>query len=625
MSGIAAIIRFDGVDIESGKVEQMTASMAHRGPDGIRHWVQGGAALGQCMFCTTPESLEEIQPLTNEDETLVLIMDGRVDNWEELRTELLANGANLRTRTDAELLLRAYELWGPECLDHIDGDFALFIWDASRREAFCARDRMGNKPFFYHWDGQILVVASEIKAILVLPGFKKVVNEGILAEYLAMEWYTRDETLWLGITRLVAAHRMRVSECGVQIHHYWEPDYWAELPYTDELELAEHYRKLLKEQVRRMSRSHKAIACEVSGGLDSSAIIALAEDLRRHDQLPAPAIAGYGLAFPDDPAANEIEYMRAVAQYLQCSVREVAPTLPPYSWYKKNAEETCAFPGYPNGSMALGLRQGAVQAGSRVILSGMGGDEWLGMLSNGAYYREEVGLKNWRNVYNCVINDRDTLGLKCSLWWLLRFGFAPLLPEEIKQVRRKLFLAPEREKAYWLSPKFRSIIADRRKEHQSLEVPRLARYGQNLQYQILSEPYSALAREMEELMCAQLGLDLRSPFHARSIIELAFATPERFRSRGKTTKWLHRLAMEGILPELVIKRKTKADFMGHFSSQLSQLDVDFIREIVSRRSAWLSAEHVIEMYEGLQGAPTDGYLRWVLWTVIGCDALDGPT
>ena len=166
MSGIAGIIHFDGRPVEPGQVEAMTAAMHYRGPDGIHHWRRGNVALGQCMLRTTPESLEETQPLTNEDESLVLVMDGRVDNWEELRRELLGKGAVLRTRADAELVLRAYEVWGRDCLPHIDGDFALVIWDARRQEAFCARDRMGNKPFTYHWTGKTLYFASEQHAIL---------------------------------------------------------------------------------------------------------------------------------------------------------------------------------------------------------------------------------------------------------------------------------------------------------------------------------------------------------------------------------------------------------------------------------------------------------------------------
>ena len=312
MSGIAGIIHFDGRPVEPGQVEAMTAAMHYRGPDGIHHWRRGNVALGQCMLRTTPESLEETQPLTNEDESLVLVMDGRVDNWEELRRELLGKGAVLRTRADAELVLRAYEVWGRDCLPHIDGDFALVIWDARRQEAFCARDRMGNKPFNYRWDGKTLIIASELHAILALPGVEQVFNEGLLAEYLGQEWFSRDETFWRGVMRLVAAQRMAVDADGVRIDQYWQPDLWAELPYKTDGEYVEHYRELFADVVRRMSRSHLPVACEVSGGLDSSAIFAMAEECRRRQELPAPAIDGYALDFHDDVEANELEYSRAL-------------------------------------------------------------------------------------------------------------------------------------------------------------------------------------------------------------------------------------------------------------------------------------------------------------------------
>ncbi len=114
MSGIAGIIHFDGTPVEVGLVEKMMAAMPYRGPDGIHHWVKGSVAMGQCMLHTTPESLEEKQPLTNEDESLVLVMDGRVDNWEELRKELLGRGVVLRNRSDAELVMLSYETWGED-------------------------------------------------------------------------------------------------------------------------------------------------------------------------------------------------------------------------------------------------------------------------------------------------------------------------------------------------------------------------------------------------------------------------------------------------------------------------------------------------------------------------------
>ena len=167
MSGIAGIINFDGKPVEPGQIEKMTSAMDHRGPDGINHWVNDSVALGQCMLQTTPESLEEHQPLANENESLVLVMDGRVDNWQELRVKLLGKGAILRDRSDAELVIRAYEIWGGECLQHIDGDFALVIWNTIKREVFCARDRMGNRPLYCWRKENTFVFSSDLSVDIV--------------------------------------------------------------------------------------------------------------------------------------------------------------------------------------------------------------------------------------------------------------------------------------------------------------------------------------------------------------------------------------------------------------------------------------------------------------------------
>ncbi len=287
MSGIAGIIHFDGKPVKPGLIEKMTSAMAHRGPDGIHHWVKGSVAVGQCMLRTTPESLEETQPLTNEDGSLVLVMDGRVDNWEELRAELLSQGARLRTRADAELVLRSYEAWGRDCVERLDGNFALVIWDAKKRQAFCARDHIGYKPFYYQLQGETFVFASELQPLLKLPWVSEEINEGMVAEYLANEWHSRDETFWKGVNRLVAAHCMTIGRKGVCSEQYWAPNPYWDLPCSSEEDYTEYYRELFFDVVRRMSRSQAPLACEASGGLDSSAILSVAENLRRRRRLLA--------------------------------------------------------------------------------------------------------------------------------------------------------------------------------------------------------------------------------------------------------------------------------------------------------------------------------------------------
>ena len=629
MSGIAGIIHFDGKPVEPGLIEKMTSAMAHRGPDGINHWVKGSVALGQCMLRTTPESLEEHQPLTNEDESLVLVMDGRVDNWEELRRELLGRGAVLRNRADAELVLRAYEIWGRDCLAHIDGDFALAIWDARCREAFCSRDRMGNKPFNYYWNGNTLAFASELHTILALPWVPENPNEGMLAEFLAAEWYSRDETFWQGILRLVAAHQMVVDKGGPRLEQYWAPDLWATLPYTKDEEYIEHYRELFTDVVRRMSRSFRPVACEVSGGLDSSAIFAVAHHLCLQQKLSAPAIDGYVLDFHDDSDANELDYSRSVGKHLGLDIQETSPTNMPLSWYRDWANLYLEFPGYPNGVMGLGIREAAWNRGNRVLLVGVGGDEWLGGLRT--YYAEELVARRWGNLYDCLKADIGDAGLLRSLWWVGRFGFAPLLPDAVIGLLRKV-LANGRvrgiDKQAWLTSTMQRRLLERRSKYlvSSSEVG--LRIGQRAQGKILLRAYSVWAREWEERLSASAGIELRRPFWCSRMVQFSLITPDRIRLRGRFDRALHRRAMTGLLPELVLKRDSKASFMVTFRWQMEEVKKELIQRIPVQGRNWVEPHLVKKMFKKVEDSKYGGWPELMLWTLFMCDMISakaGPT
>ncbi len=622
MSGIAGIVHFDGAPVTPGEVERMTRVMAYRGPDGIAHWKRGPVALGQCMLRTTPESLEERQPLSNEDASVVLVMDGRVDNWEELRRELLTRGAALRDRSDAELVLRAYEAWGRECLARIDGDFALVIWDARRREAFCARDRIGNKPFHYWWDGKTFAFASDAHAILALPWVREELNEGMLVEFLANEWHSPDETFWRGVLRLPRAQRMTVDVRGLHIDRYWEPDLNAALACTDEQEVARQYRSLLVEAVRRMTRSSRAVACEVSGGLDSSAILSVAEHLRREHRMLAPALHAYTLAFGDGSAADELAYARAVGDHLDLRVREVAPTRKPLSWYRETAERLRVFPAYPNGVMGLGIREEAASRGSRALLVGVGGDEWLS--GSRCYYADTIAARDWKMVRRCLQADRRDFGLWRSTWWIFRCGWIPQLPRGVLDMLRRprdVVRDVRQDRNTWLTPAMLKQLRDRRARHRRTGDSGTSSFAQWRQLQSLESPYLAHAREMEERLAALSDIELRRPFLDQGLVRFALAVPEWLRLRGRTDKYLHRMSMRGYLPETVRARETKAEFVITFLWHLPELEAAFLSGAVRARTSWVTSERVTQMSERMASAKLSGAPEWKLWSLFGCDAL----
>jgi asparagine synthase (glutamine-hydrolysing) len=618
MSGIAGIIRFDGAPVEAEQIKTMTAAMAYRGPDGINHWVRGSVALGQCMLRTTPESLEETQPLANDDESLVLVMDGRVDNWEELRRELLSRGAKLRTRSDAELVLRAYEVWGRDCLQHIDGDFAFVIWDVRRQEVFAARDRMGNKPFNYHWDGKTFVFASELHAILPLPWVPEELNEDTLAEFLATEWYSKEETFWQGVFRLIAAHKMVVDTRGPSSEQYWEPDLWATFSYGKDQDYIEHYRELFTDVVQRMSRSYRPLACKVSGGLDSSAIFAVAEKLRRQKRLPAPGLDGYTLAFHEDPDANDLPYARALGKFLGIGIHEIPPSDMPLSWYEERAQAYRNFPQFPSGANSDELNRRA-SLHSRVVLSGVGGDEWW--QGSRDYYAEEIAQWRLDRLYVCLKSDAADFGVGQAVSWLMRRGLFQLLPAGLQAGLRGLIRGSSSSSTrdtFWLSTRLRERLEERRAQFNQQEPKRVRCAGQRELLQQLSDPYRQIAGEITESYVAGFGMENRLPFHDPSLVQFAFSTPARLRLRGNRTKYILVHALKDQMPRLIRERTNKAAF-----TFLYRRYIDKLREAPTGTNgeefaAWLVPEGVDRLIRICRETPGLGWPEWTLWSICGC-------
>jgi len=615
MSGIAGIIHFDGRPVEPGEIERMTASMKHRGPDGIRHWVKGNVALGHCQMCTTPESLEETQPWANEDESLVLVMDGRVDNWEGLRTELLGWGARLRNRSDAELVLRAYEEWGEECLQHIDGDYGLLIWDERRKRAFCARDRMAVKPFQYHWNRRSLVVASELHAMFELAWVPRRINDGMVAEYIADEWHSRTETLWEGITRLEPAYWMTVSDTGPKPQRYWAPETMPELVYKRDEEYIEHYRKLVFDVVRRASRSQAPLAYEVSGGLDSSALFAVANELNKQGRLGAPRMEGYTLDFEGQGDADEMEFARSVARHVGVMVNEVKPSYPDYEWFKAWAEKYAEMPPYPNGIMSLELHQLAAWRGSKVVLTGLGGDEWLG--GSHEYYAEEFRAWRWGELARCVWRDVADTGILPLTGRILRRTVKRFLPESALEARRRWLApndaAPGKE---MLPAEMRARLKARR-----IQPARVSR--KPAKAALLRDPFNIGAGEWSDRELAALGLEIRHPYRTRQVVEFGFTVPDRMLVRGKSNRWLHREALGRLLPENVRQRQSKAEFSVTYARAIAELRIRIEALAWGGLAGRLEADRILAMYRSAAGGADRGRLPggFQLWGAFGCALL----
>lgn len=562
MSGIAGIVRFDGGPVDPADLHAMTDRMRHRGPDGVDHWVDGSVGLGQCMLATTPEALDERQPLTHEDGSLVLVMDGRIDNHEDLRRTLSENGARLRTKTDPELVLRAYEQWGEACVARLEGDFAFVIWNRRLRQAFCARDPAGAKPFVYHRDGDRLVFASEIRPVLERLDPHPAMNGGFVAEALAFFYMSTVDTFWEDVFRLPPAHFMVADEAGCRVERYWRPEDIALISYRKEEEYLEHYLDTFTETVRKLSRATGPLGCEVSGGLDSSSIFVVADRLDREGRLGAGELRGYTLEFEKGSRAYELDYVDAVSRHTGRRIEIIPPVVEPLDWFTRRSAELRTMAVWPHGHDNIGEVRHHARAGGRVLLDGTGGDQFLSSVDNDL--AETIQLGNWSELRAMLARDVDVFGRRRLAWRILRHGLLPLLPDRVRFRIRKAIGKENSaiDNSFWLSPRLRTLLRRRRAESAEARRHRMSgvRIGLARRISSLENAYTTLAVEMTDTEYNAAGIEGRSPFYNKGYLEFVLALPlSRLRS-GSVNRYLHRQAMTGLLPAEVSNRRGKAVF-----------------------------------------------------------------
>src|SRR6202158_4667533 len=386
MSGFAAICNLNSRPVDRDLLARMINAVPYRGPDGIRIWTNGSVGFGHAMLCTTPESLHETQPLVDNDAGLVLTMDGRVDNRDDLAAQLTSKGYRLRDDTDAELILRAYECWGEESPAKIIGDFAYLIWDGARRQIFCARDAVGAKPFFYHSDGRSFSAASELQQILQNPLVSRLPNAGYIAEYLSGQYYTHDETVWSAILRLPPCHTLVVKSNGVVRKRYFDLDPYKTISHRTDEEYAEHFLEIFREAVRcRMRSSDGAVAAQLSGGLDSSSIVSVAVVEIRAGRVRCPRFETFTELY-SDPGADERSFSSDVANQWQLVAHTIGTPVFDRASYVETPRQFRDTPPYFNSGASLA--RASAEKGFRIVLTGVGGDQTMG--GHGHYYADLI-------------------------------------------------------------------------------------------------------------------------------------------------------------------------------------------------------------------------------------------
>lgn len=509
-------------------LEAMTDTLSHRGPDGRGYWISPRAALGHRHLRTEPDGNK--QPLVRREgnRTYVITYNGRLYNLPELRQELDRLGHTFRTRSDAEVVLAAYIEWGPECLNRLNGVFALGIWDDRDQRLFLARDRFGIRPLFYTRRGGALLFGSELKALLANPLVPSEVNlEGLAEVFFLGPSRTPGHGVFRGTAEVKPGHYLIHEPSGTQEVRYWQ---LTSQPHTDDLPTTlETVRELVFDAVRRQIVSHQPVATLLSGGLDSSAISAVvAETFQEQGQAP---LHTWSLDYRDNQKhfqASDFQpnsdspWIRKVSQYLNTEHHDVVIDTPELVEALTVAVRARDLPGMADVDSSLYLFGQQIKPHFDVILSGECADEIFGGYP---WFHREEALQNNQFPWIRMVSQR-----------------AALLAPELRQ-----HLNPE------------EYIARRYQETME-QVPRLP--GE--------EPVEARRRELfylnfawfmstllerKDRMTGAASLEARVPFCDHRIVQYAWNIPWSMKNLDGREKGLLRRALQGVLPDDVLHRR----------------------------------------------------------------------
>jgi asparagine synthase (glutamine-hydrolysing) len=620
MSGIAGLLALSGCNVDAHTLRRMLAALAHRGPDGESVWVSGPVALGHRAFWTTPDAPMEGQPWRGAAGALAVVMDGRIDNRGELRAALGARGCWLAAEHDPELVLRAYECWGEDFPRELVGDFAIVLWDGSRRRLVCARDPLGVRPLYYHADASVFRFGSEPQAILADGRVPRIANEGMVAEMLAGYLVSREDTLWTGVKRVPPAHTLTVDVRGMRLVRYWPPESLADVRYASDADYAQHFRALLEQAVRGRLRAVGPIASHLSGGIDSSSVVALAQRLLQSGCPPTP-LEAFTQTFPALPR-DERPFAEEVASRCGTKWHAVMPDAPGPSYYEAQARRYLDFPDYPNGAAGnFAISRLAASNGCRVMLTGVWGNAFL----EGSTAHLADSLRSGRLV-EAIRSARSDCALLHAAGLasaLFNGGVRPLVPARIRRA-----LSPLLRRA--IVPKFvpaafarRVGLRDRLRLPQW--VPRYPTFAQRGVYGSALSAWNVHAGEITERGALVLGIEERHPYTDRRLVEFCLALPEEQRWRGTTLKFVQREAMRGLVPESVRVKSEQPDLSFLHMEALGAAGGEriFNRLRIAERG-WMDPGPAVAMYRRAVALLADGDPRYAelvgpLWTMHGLD------
>jgi len=626
MCGIHGILDFTGAPADPGVISAMGRITRHRGPDDEGMHIDGAVAIGMRRLSIIDVAGGH-QPLSNEDGTLWLVANGEIYNYRELSRTLVAQGHRLRTRSDCETLLHLYEQHGDEFLTHVNGMFAFALWDSRRRRLLIGRDRLGVKPLYLWNDSRRLVFASEAKAILGVPGIATELDPAALASYLSLGYVPAPRSMFRGVRKLPPASLL-VAEAGrVNERVYWRVPDRVDTA-IDERTWIGRVRDRLEEAVRLQMVSDVPIGALLSGGIDSSAVVAF---MSAHSDRP---VNTYAIGFEGGEAEsyyNELPYARRVAKLFNTHHREivvrpdVVALLPRLLWHMDEPIADSAF-------ITTYLVSEFARRDVTVILSGVGGDELFGG------YRRYLGnhyQQRFRRLPGGMRRAMTALGAR-----LPSDRHSPLL--NTMRLAKGFLASAELP----LDERYRSYV-EVFGEGASAEIlrnpmiadadPLMAAFAEATSSDDLNRMLSVDAATqlpddlllLTDKMSMAVSLECRVPLLDHELTELAASIPQAIKLRGGKLKHVMKAALADVLPPDILGRKKRgfgtpmgAWFKGALAPLLRQL---LSRDAIERRGLfdYPAVAALIDAHESSEIDGTDrllALLNFEVWARLYLDA-----
>ncbi len=538
MCGICGILEFNSKKaVEENALRAMNQTLVHRGPDDWGIYLKENVGLGNRRLSIIDLATGH-QPIHNEDRSLWIVSNGEIYNFQKLREELEKRGHQFYTRSDTETVLHLYEEEEEECLKKLDGMFALAIWDEKKKYLFLARDPLGKKPLCWAIFGNKFIFASEIKGILAYPGFKKELDSKSLAKYLLYGFIPAPATIFKGIRKLLPGHFMVVGKNSkIKEEKYWELDYSSKIEDLSREEIKKKVVVLLQEAIKKRLISDVPLGVFLSGGVDSSIVVALMTKIISPSQIQAFSIGFKEKGFDESPYAKLVAKHLGIDHHLKIfSQEEISEQVLKIVQF---LDEPMADPSL----LPTLLLSSFTQKGVKVALSGDGGDE------NFAGYPKY--LAHWFLKKTSI--HRLPLYLLANLFsgkikTFLRYSSYPL------HLRNQLWISPfSLQEVENLTGKKMELFEDIRRYHKAFNGKDALDEAFFLDIKLtLSDLY--LVKTDRASMAT--SLEVRCPFLDRKLVEFCAQIPARLKLKGfKTKSLLKEIAGEFLPREVVFRPK----------------------------------------------------------------------